>query len=70
MTTTGQSTTIDNISLFDAVPFWASLLGRIMFGVMLAVVYARMQQAGPAGLAFEQMNGSPRLSAASSKQPS
>ena len=27
--------------LFDAVPFWASLLGRIMFGVVLAEVYAR-----------------------------
>jgi hypothetical protein len=30
--------------LFDAVPFWASLLGRIMFGVVLAEVYARVHR--------------------------
>ena len=30
--------------LFDAVPFWASFLGRTMFGVVLASVYASMRQ--------------------------
>ena len=29
--------------LFDAVPFWASFLGRTMFGVVLASAYARVR---------------------------